>query len=59
MSVESPRRTWKLSPANLHELLTFLQRLWRYFFEPCSPQAYLLDLLLLRVLGPSFGWKPK
>ena len=45
-------------PANLHALLTFLQLLWRYVFEPCSPQAYLLDLLLLRVLGPSFGWEP-
>lgn len=42
-------------PANLHALLGFLQELWRGQFAPGSPEAYLLDLLLLRVLGPSFG----
>ena len=42
-------------PANLHALLGFLQELWRGQFAPGSPEAYLFDLLLLHVLGPSFG----
>jgi hypothetical protein len=42
-------------PANLHRLLTILQEPWRGFLEPGSAQAQLLDLALLRILGPSFG----
>ncbi len=44
-----------LVPANLHRLLTVLQDLWRGTLEPGSSAAVLLDLVLLRVLGPSFG----
>jgi hypothetical protein len=42
-------------PANLHRLLTELQRLWRVTHEPGSPEAILFDLYVLRVLGRSFG----
>jgi hypothetical protein len=42
-------------PANLHRLLTVLQELWRGRLEPGSTEAQLFDLVLLRVLGPSFG----
>ena len=42
-------------PANLHRLLSVLQELWRGSFEPGSKEAILIDLYLLRVLGPSFG----
>jgi hypothetical protein len=42
-------------PANLHRLLTVLQELWRGVLEPGSTEAQLVDLFLLRVLGPSFG----
>jgi hypothetical protein len=45
-------------PANLHRLLTVLQDLWRGTFEPGSPNAVLIDLFLLRVLGPSFRVEP-
>jgi hypothetical protein len=43
------------TPANLHLLVTLLQELWRGWADPGSAQAQLLDLALLRVLGPSFG----
>jgi hypothetical protein len=43
-------------PANLHRLLSVLQEtLWRGWLEPGSNAAQLFDLILLRVLGPSFG----
>jgi hypothetical protein len=43
-------------PANLHRLLTVLQQtLWRSWLEPGSNAAQLFDMILLRVLGPSFG----
>jgi hypothetical protein len=46
-------------PANPHRLLTPLQELWRDVAEPGSRQAQMFDLVLLRVLAPSFekeGW---
>jgi hypothetical protein len=39
---------------NLHRLLTLLQDLWRCWLEPGSPEAILIDLILWRVLSPSF-----
>jgi hypothetical protein len=42
-------------PANLHRLLTVLQELWRGEFESGSSEAQLFDLILIRVLSPSFG----
>ena len=50
-----PSQTVVLLPANLHRLLTIVQELWRGSLEPGSAQAQLLDLALLRILGPSFG----
>lgn len=40
-------------PANLHRRLTVLQGLWRDWAEPGSPEAQLVDLILLRTLEPS------
>jgi hypothetical protein len=42
-------------PINLHVLLTWLQQLWRGWVQPGSNAAFLIDLVLLRVLGPLFG----
>ena len=42
--------------ANLHRLLSFLAELcWRDQVEPGSEEAVVTDLILLRLLGPSFG----
>jgi hypothetical protein len=42
-------------PANLHRLLSSAQDLWREWLEPGSKEAQLIDLILLRHLGPLFG----
>ena len=42
-------------PPNLHRLLTALQELWRGRLEPGSNEAILIDLYILRVLGPSLA----